>query len=39
MNDYGARLAWIFSPTKEEDCVWVETYASIPVVHALSELG
>jgi hypothetical protein len=39
MNDYGARLAWIFSPTKEEDRIWVETYASIPVAHALSQVG
>lgn len=34
MNDYGARLAWIFSPSEERDRVWVETYASIPVSQA-----
>jgi hypothetical protein len=39
MNDYGARLAWIFSPTKERDRVWVETYASIPVSQVGSEVG
>src|SRR5262245_27615349 len=31
MNDYGARLAWIFSPAKEIDRICLETYASIPV--------
>jgi len=31
MSDYGARLAWIFSPTDEGDRVCLETYASIPV--------
>jgi hypothetical protein len=31
MNDYGARLAWIFSPAGESDRIFLETYASIPV--------
>jgi len=31
MNDYGARLAWIFSAADEGDRVCLETYASIPV--------
>lgn len=31
MSDYGARLAWTFSPTDESDRIWLETYASIPV--------
>ncbi|TIS57081.1 ATP-binding protein [Mesorhizobium sp.] len=39
MSDYGARLAWIFSPTEENDRVWVEAYASIPVSNARSEMG
>jgi len=31
MSDYGARLAWIFSPTDENDRICLETYASIPI--------
>lgn len=33
MNDYGARLAWIFSPYDESDRIFLETYASIAVAH------
>ena len=33
MSDYGARLAWIFSPTDESDRICLETYASIPISH------
>jgi hypothetical protein len=31
MSDYGARLAWIFSPVDENRRVHVETFATIPV--------
>ncbi|WP_176477834.1 MULTISPECIES: ATP-binding protein [unclassified Mesorhizobium] len=31
MSDYGARLAWIFSPADENDRICLETYASIPI--------
>lgn len=31
MSDYGARLAWIFSPTDENGRIYLETYASIPI--------
>ena len=31
MSDYGARLAWIFSPADESDRIYLETYASIPI--------
>jgi hypothetical protein len=31
MNDYGARLAWIFRPIEEDDRVELETYASLPI--------
>lgn len=31
MNDYGASLAWVFSPADETDQVRLETYASIVV--------
>ncbi|WP_195179166.1 ATP-binding protein [Mesorhizobium sp. INR15] len=31
MSDYGARLAWIFSPADQSDRICVETYASIPI--------
>lgn len=31
MSDYGARLAWIFSPAGESDLICLETYASIPI--------
>ena len=31
MSDYGARLAWIFSPAEENDRVRLETFAAIPV--------
>ncbi|AZO01384.1 ATP-binding protein [Mesorhizobium sp. M9A.F.Ca.ET.002.03.1.2] len=31
MSDYGARLAWIFSPTDENGRICLETYASIAI--------
>ncbi|RCW81539.1 slr1658 superfamily regulator [Phyllobacterium bourgognense] len=31
MSDYGARLAWIFSPADETDVVSLEIYASLPI--------
>lgn len=31
MSDYGARLAWIFSPTEAVNRIHLETYATIPV--------
>lgn len=31
MSDYGARLAWIFSPVESSNRVHVETYATIPI--------
>ncbi|RAZ93072.1 ATP-binding protein [Mesorhizobium hawassense] len=31
MSDYGARLAWIFSPADKRDRICLETYASIPM--------
>jgi hypothetical protein len=31
MSDYGASLAWVFSPTDERDLVRLEIYASMPV--------
>jgi hypothetical protein len=34
MSDYGARLAWIFSPAGESDLVQLETYASIPIAQS-----
>jgi hypothetical protein len=34
MSDYGARLAWIFSPAPDRDRVCLETFASILVSQA-----
>lgn len=34
MSDYGARLAWIFSPTERIDHVQLETFASLPIYSA-----
>lgn len=31
MSDYGARLAWIFSPADETGVVCLEIYASLPI--------
>ncbi|WP_170117142.1 slr1658 superfamily regulator [Phyllobacterium sophorae] len=31
MSDYGARLAWIFSPADQADVVSLEIYASLPI--------
>jgi hypothetical protein len=31
MSDYGARLAWIFSPAERFDRVQLETFASLPI--------
>ncbi|GLS22255.1 ATP-binding protein [Labrys miyagiensis] len=34
MSDYGARLAWIFSPVDDGRRVYVETFAAIPVTQS-----
>jgi hypothetical protein len=33
MSDYGARLAWIFSPVDDGRGIHVETFATLPVDH------
>lgn len=32
MSDYGARLAWIFSPVDDGKRVHIETFATVPVI-------